>query len=142
MDELIRVALLLNALGGTPGAAVPEPRTPAAAQQPQQPAPVQTGDAWPGASGARPGAGDAWLGADKFRHFWMSYATTAFAFASARAAGQDTDTALRIAIPVAGTAGIGKEIRDLRTGRGFSARDLVADALGIAGAYFLLREVR
>jgi uncharacterized protein YfiM (DUF2279 family) len=128
MDELIRVALLLNALGGTPGAAVPEPLTLAAEEQPQQPAPVQTDDAW--------------LGADKFRHFWMSYATTAFAFASARAASQDTDTALRIAIPVAGTAGIGKEIRDLRTGRGFSARDLVANALGIAGAYFLLREVR
>jgi uncharacterized protein YfiM (DUF2279 family) len=85
---------------------------------------------------------DAWLGSDKFRHFWMSYATSAFAFAGARAAGLDADAALLVSLPVAGAAGIGKEVHDRRRGGIFSVRDLVADALGIGAAYFLLREVR
>lgn len=90
---------------------------------------------------ARPTA-DAWLGADKFQHFWMSYAVTAFAFGALRAAGADSETALHAAMPVAAVAGIGKEVHDRRRGEIFSLRDLVADGLGIAAAYFLLREVR
>ena len=85
---------------------------------------------------------DTWFGSDKGRHFWMSYATTAFTFAAARAAGTDSEPALTIAIPVAAVAGIGKEVYDRRRGERFSVRDLVADALGVAAAYFLLREVR
>jgi hypothetical protein len=104
------------------------------------PLPVR-GPAASGTGAVRPKA-DAWLGADKFQHFWMSYAVTAFAFGALRAAGADGETALHAALPVAAVAGIGKEVSDRRRGEIFSLRDLVADGLGIAAAYFLLREVR
>jgi uncharacterized protein YfiM (DUF2279 family) len=84
---------------------------------------------------------DAWLGEDKFRHFWASYVATAFGFAAAVAADQERDTALLIGIGTGATAGIAKELSDSRR-TFFSTRDLVADALGITAAYFLLREVR
>jgi hypothetical protein len=88
------------------------------------------------------GATDAWLGSDKFQHIWMSYATAAFTFAGVRAASGDSGTALWVALPVAAVAGLGKEVHDRRRGGIFSVRDLVADAVGIGAAYFLLREVR
>lgn len=94
----------------------------------QQPVPVQVTDAW--------------FGSDKLQHFGMSFAVTAFAFAGARMAGTERDPALRVAVPVAAVAGVGKEIHDRRRGQLFSVRDLVADALGISAAFFLLREVR
>jgi uncharacterized protein YfiM (DUF2279 family) len=164
MDELIRVALAL-ALGGLPGGpgvapsmvadidavnssvAIGPGRDAAVLVAPAQTRPLVAPDvalSHP-AQQQRPvpvEIADAWFGSDKFRHFWMSYATTAFAFAAGRAAGQDTDAALWVAVPVAGAAGLGKEIYDRRTGGIFSVRDLVADALGVAAGYFLLREVR
>jgi uncharacterized protein YfiM (DUF2279 family) len=85
---------------------------------------------------------DAWLGADKFQHFGMSFAITAYGFGAARTAGLDTGAALRVALPVAAAAGVGKEIHDRGRGGPFSVRDLVADALGIAAAWLILREVR
>jgi uncharacterized protein YfiM (DUF2279 family) len=85
---------------------------------------------------------DAWLGEDKFRHFWASYVVTSFGFAAAVAAEQDRDTALLVGIGAGAAAGIAKELYDRRRGQIFSRRDLVADALGIAAAYFLLREIR
>jgi uncharacterized protein YfiM (DUF2279 family) len=85
---------------------------------------------------------DAWLGADKFRHFGMSFAITAYGFGAARTAGLETGAALQVAVPVAAAAGIGKEFHDRGRGRPFSVRDLVADALGIAAAWLILREVR
>lgn len=91
---------------------------------------------------AAPAITDAWLGSDKFQHVGLSYATSAFAFAAAAAAGRDADSALMIALPVGAVAGIGKELLDLRRGGLFSMKDLVADALGLAAAYFLLREVQ
>jgi hypothetical protein len=93
---------------------------------------------------AEPGArrADAWLGSDKAQHVLLSYATTVFTFAAVRAVSGDADAALYVALPVAAAAGVGKEVHDLRRGGRFSVRDLVADALGIAGAYFFLREVR
>lgn len=118
MPDACIVALAL-ALCGTPADSVPPPVQPAAVQP-----------------------ADAWLGSDKFRHVGMSWAVTAFGFATARAAGADTDASLRIAVPVAAVVGIGKEIHDRRRGGIFSARDLVADAVGIAAAFFLLGEVR
>jgi hypothetical protein len=89
-----------------------------------------------------PAPADAWLGSDKFRHFWVSFAATAYGFGAARAAGAETGDALYIAVPVAGAVGLGKEIHDLRRGGIFSVRDLVADGLGIAVAWLVLREVR
>jgi uncharacterized protein YfiM (DUF2279 family) len=94
----------------------------------QQPVPVQVTDAW--------------FASDKLQHFGMSFAVTAFAFAGARVVGMERDPALRVAVPVAAVAGVGKEISDRRRGDIFSVRDLVADALGITAAFFLLREVR
>lgn len=117
MNELLRTAVLITTMTGM------EPVQPAA---PQEPTPVA----------------DAWLGEDKFRHFWMSYATTAFAFGIATTAGAGSDAALAIAVPTGLLAGLGKEARDRRRGEIFSARDLVADALGTAAAYFFLREIR
>jgi uncharacterized protein YfiM (DUF2279 family) len=84
---------------------------------------------------------DSWLGEDKFRHFWASYVVTSFGFAAAVAAGQDDDTALLVGIGAGATAGVAKELHDRRR-TFFSRRDLVADALGITAAYFLLREIR
>jgi uncharacterized protein YfiM (DUF2279 family) len=155
MDELVRLALIL-ALGGAP---VPPSLVSVDAVEAVDAAGLEQPDGGfgshrnvagveaisvPGLSSLQQPARvtDAWLGSDKFRHFWMSYATTAFSFAAARAAGQDTDAALWVAVPVAGAAGVGKEIFDLRSGGIFSVRDLVADALGVAAGYFLLREVR
>jgi uncharacterized protein YfiM (DUF2279 family) len=83
-----------------------------------------------------------WLPGDKVQHFWVSYAVTAFGFAGLTAAGAEPDDALRVAVPVAAVAGIGKEVHDRRRGGPFSFGDLVADALGVASAWFLLREVR
>ncbi|MEX0906973.1 MAG: hypothetical protein WD054_01485 [Gemmatimonadota bacterium] len=117
MHELISATLLIAGLGDAPA-----PRPPAPA--PQQP------------------PANAWPGSDKFTHFGMSYAVAAFAFAASRSAGADADGSLTIAIPVAVAAGVGKEIMDRRRGGPFSGRDLVADALGVAAAFFLLREVR
>lgn len=85
---------------------------------------------------------DHWLGSDKWRHLLLSYAATTFTFAGMRSLGVDRDNALAGGIVVGGTLGIGKEIRDLRRGRRFSVRDLVADAAGVAVAAFLMREVR
>jgi uncharacterized protein YfiM (DUF2279 family) len=87
-------------------------------------------------------AADAWLGPDKAQHFWASYGVTVFAFSGASAAGVEHRAALGIAAGSALVAGIAKEAHDRHRGRGFSMRDLIADALGIGAAYFLLREVR
>jgi uncharacterized protein YfiM (DUF2279 family) len=85
---------------------------------------------------------DLWLGSDKFRHFLLSYAVTAFTFASLRSAGIRSDDALAGGIAGAAITGLGKEVYDRRRGGIFSGRDLVADGVGIMTAYFLLREVR
>jgi uncharacterized protein YfiM (DUF2279 family) len=86
--------------------------------------------------------GDPWLGSDKFRHFLLSYAVTAFTFASLRSGGLRGDDALAGGMAAAAVAGLGKEVHDRRRGGLFSGRDLVADGVGIMTAYFLLREVR
>ena len=85
---------------------------------------------------------DSWFGSDKARHVWMSYVTTAFTFAAVYSIEDDTDLALTVAVPVGALVGIGKETFDRRRGERFSLKDLVADAVGVAAAYFMLREVR
>jgi uncharacterized protein YfiM (DUF2279 family) len=144
MHELLRVAVLIATIAGPPaeGEALHF-----VAAGPAVHAAVVHGLAvhWTAGDGImqQPGpAADAWLGSDKFRHFWMSYATAAFTFAGVRAAGRDADTALWVAVPVTVAVGIGKEIHDRHSGGVFSVRDLVADGLGLGAAWFLLREVR
>jgi uncharacterized protein YfiM (DUF2279 family) len=165
--ELIRTALLTAALGGGELQACADPLMGTRHVSPTQvdaPEPAWRGvprgalpqawrgiprdapqPAWRGVPGDPPPSplpADAWLGADKFQHFWMSFAMTAYGFAATRAAGVDTGAALYIAVPVAAAAGVGKEIHDRRRGGIFGVRDLVADGLGIAAAWFILREVR
>lgn len=153
MSELLRALLVSLVSASAPPAAAVVQRTPLHAE-PAMPV-ARAGDTGHDASlaaalrGSRddrllPGlpAADAWLGSDKFRHFWMSYAVTAAGFAAARAAGQDSDAALAGGITVSAAAGIGKELFDRRHYGLFSVRDLLVDALGISAAYFLLREVR
>lgn len=87
-------------------------------------------------------ASDPWTSEDKFRHVAASWAVTVFAYAAARSIDVDAETALVIALPVAGAAGVAKEIADHRAGGLFSFRDLAADALGAGVAWLFLREVR
>lgn len=108
---------------------------------PAVPAVTDTGATQP-VPHAQPVEEDRWLGSDKFRHVLLSYAATAFTFAALRSAGVDREAALAGGVLAGATAGIGKEVRDLRRGREFSVRDLVADAAGVAAAFLLLREVR
>ena len=78
--------------------------------------------------------GDAWLGADKFKHAGMSYAITAFSFAAT-----DSEEA---AIASGAVAGILKEVMDRRRGSLFSVRDLFWDAAGIALGYAIIKQTR
>jgi uncharacterized protein YfiM (DUF2279 family) len=82
---------------------------------------------------------DAWLGADKFQHFAMSYAITAFTFAGARSL-LDSDASLGLAIAAGSTAGLLKEFYDRARGRPFSKRDLVWDAAGVALGFVIVRQ--
>lgn len=150
MTELIRVVLLALATAGAPvdAAASMQQSESLAAVHAFDPVAIHSQDEEfalteynPTNVGQGKARADAWLGPDKFRHFWMSYAATAAGFAAARVADQDRDTALAVGITLSALAGIGKEIADRRTYGLFSVRDLVADALGIGAAYFLLREV-
>jgi uncharacterized protein YfiM (DUF2279 family) len=86
---------------------------------------------------------DRWLGADKVKHLFLAGMTTATAFSGGRLAGLERRPALGVGIGVGAIVSIGKEIRDRRVTRHFSARDLVADALGItAYAALLVRTAR
>jgi uncharacterized protein YfiM (DUF2279 family) len=88
---------------------------------------------------AAPKERDAWFGADKFKHFAMSYAVTAFAFAGARSLFDD-DPSLALAVAAGSTAGLLKEVYDRRHGKPFSGRDLVWDAAGVAVGFVMMRQ--
>jgi len=88
-------------------------------------------------------AADPWLGADKAKHFLLSGFMYAVGFAAARTAGAERRAALVAAGGPVIVLSVGKEIHDRRAGRRFSARDLVADALGAAAyAAILARSTR
>lgn len=82
---------------------------------------------------------DHWFAPDKLKHFFLSFGTTGFVFAGANAAYRNEAPGW-IAPSVAGFAGLGKEMADRRHGWGFSFRDLVWDAAGIAAALAILRD--
>jgi uncharacterized protein YfiM (DUF2279 family) len=79
-------------------------------------------------------------GEDKFRHFWASYGAASLTYGALRAV--DRDAALPAAIAVSAALGIAKELHDRRIGAGIDPFDLIANAAGIAAAYFFLREIR
>jgi len=85
---------------------------------------------------------DRWLSEDKFRHAGASWAAMVFTYAGARAIHDDGRAAIAIALPVTAALGLAKEAVDHRRGGPFSARDLVADALGAGAAWLVLRAVR
>lgn len=95
-----------------------------------------------GARGRLAPDSDPWFAEDKFKHFFVSYATTGITFAAARTAGLGGSDARLVAAVAAGVAGLGKELVDAGRGTGFSARDLVWDGLGIAAALALVARVR
>jgi uncharacterized protein YfiM (DUF2279 family) len=151
MDGVLHVAVVLVSLGGA--VSVQSPRDAAAP-------PVSVRDELPqrlaaaGANGATHPPGppevgvmsqqpaDRWLGEDKFRHAGASWAAMVFTYAAARAVHDDSRTSIAIALPVTAALGLAKEAVDHRRGGPFSARDLVADALGAGAAWLVLRAVR
>jgi uncharacterized protein YfiM (DUF2279 family) len=136
MHELLQAALVWSAMACSPGAACTESATPPVDAAPTAHAP--RADARIAAATQRQ---DPWLGHDKFTHAGASWAATTFTFGAARAAGLSTDDALLVAVPTSLALGVVKELMDRRSSF-FSVRDLVADAIGTAAAYFFLREVR
>lgn len=86
---------------------------------------------------------DPWIGPDKVRHLFVAYGATAFTYAWGQAAGMDDDDALLTLAVLAGAgAALGKEIADRLAGHPVSVKDLLWDAVGIAGAWAVLRHAR
>lgn len=74
---------------------------------------------------------DRWLGEDKLRHLGVAFAATTMTYAGARTLLEPGPSRV-FAATAASIASVGKELHDLRTGSGFSYRDLAWDAAGIA----------
>lgn len=80
---------------------------------------------------------DAWLAEDKLKHFFTSFAVTAFGYSGLRAIGADRDAARWGGVGAGLVAGVGKELHDRRDAGPFSVRDLVWDVAGVAVGYFV-----
>ncbi len=85
---------------------------------------------------ARLRAADPWLAFDKAEHVTFGFLfTLGGQYVFVNKAGLTENEALPLSIGVAASAGLAKELLDLRRANGFfSTRDLVADAVGIAFA--------
>jgi putative lipoprotein len=81
---------------------------------------------------------DRWIGADKIKHFALSFFVQSVAYSAARATGAGHGSSLGMASALTAAVGVGKEVHDRRT-TGFSARDLAWDAAGAGAATLLLR---
>lgn len=84
---------------------------------------------------------DAWLGADKFKHFLVSALLTGFGYVTLR---EPLDASEEASVFGGGGfalgVGLGKEVYDWKSRKGQpSYKDLVADLLGIGFAIFLFR---
>lgn len=87
--------------------------------------------------------GDRWLGADKARHFFLSFGGTSLAFGAARTAGLGREDGLRLAAGLGIAAGVWKELRDAsREGETASLKDLAWDLAGVAAAVGLASATR
>jgi uncharacterized protein YfiM (DUF2279 family) len=80
-----------------------------------------------------------WFAPDKVKHFFLAAFVQSVSYSALRLADVRHDEALVGATGITALAAIGKEAHDRRAGRGFSSRDLVWDAAGVAGASLLLR---
>jgi uncharacterized protein YfiM (DUF2279 family) len=139
MNELVTCVLLCTQAVGVPGAAALAPPVLAYAAAASG---SLEGSVPAGQLQQEPLAADPWLSSDKFQHLLLSYAATAFTFAALRTAGAGSSQAVAGAAAGSFALGVAKEVHDLRRGGVFSVRDLIADAVGIAAGYYLLREVR
>ena len=81
---------------------------------------------------------DRWIGADKIKHFALSFFVQSVAYSAVRATGAGHGSSLGMASALTAAVGVGKEVHDRRT-TGFSARDLAWDAAGAGAATLLLR---
>ncbi|HKO16766.1 MAG TPA: hypothetical protein VJU87_11045 [Gemmatimonadaceae bacterium] len=87
--------------------------------------------------------GDSWFAADKAKHFFLSAFVQSVAYSAARESGMAHGAALGAASATTVAVGVGKEIRDAKTGGGVSLRDLVWDlAGGVAATVVLQHSVR
>lgn len=84
---------------------------------------------------------DRWVGEDKWKHFFASFAVTALSAAAVRATGANPETSALAGAGIGAGLGVWKELRDLRgPGGNASFRDLVWDAAGVgAGAAVALQ---
>jgi putative lipoprotein len=86
---------------------------------------------------------DAWFGADKIKHFFMSAFIESVTYSALQAARVNHRAALGGAIGVTMAIGVGREIHDKRTpGNIFSVRDLTWDAVGATAGAVLLSQTR
>jgi uncharacterized protein YfiM (DUF2279 family) len=81
---------------------------------------------------------DRWVGADKVKHFALSFFVQSMGYSVARATGTGHGSSVGVAGVMTAVVGVGKEWHDRRT-TGFSARDLAWDAAGAGAATLLLR---
>ena len=85
---------------------------------------------------ARPAGG--WFGADKLKHFFLSFFVQSASYSVARSVGASRDAAIIPATAATAAVGLSKELWDRKHDRGFDGRDLVWDALGAGAASALL----
>lgn len=93
----------------------------------------------PAPTAASPTA-DRWLAEDKLQHFALSFATVQVGYGGGRVVF-DREAAVPLAAGVALLLGVGKEVRDARTGGHFSLKDLAWDLAGVALAVAFVRRI-
>lgn len=84
-------------------------------------------------------APDRWVGEDKWKHFFASFAATSMGASAARLTGLDARASLWVGVGTGAGFGVWKEVRDHRTpGGSASLRDIGWDAAGVGAATALL----
>jgi uncharacterized protein YfiM (DUF2279 family) len=84
---------------------------------------------------------DRWIGEDKFRHFFYSYAITTGTAGAARAVtGHDESVVVGAAIGL--LAGVGKELYDRKGNGTASFRDLLWDVAGVTVGVLVAQHTR
>lgn len=81
---------------------------------------------------------DRWFAPDKVQHFLSSAFVQSMSYGALRTTGLSHGASLAGATAASAVAGVGKEVRDLRTRGEFSFRDLSWDAAGAGAATVLL----
>ncbi len=86
---------------------------------------------------------DRWIGEDKWKHFFASFAVTSISAGGARLVGLDADASLAAGVGAGAALGVWKELRDQRRPDSTaSVRDLVWDAAGIGAAAAVVAQTR